>query len=294
MKISFRFSVLFLFSLWVFSCKKDSSLTTEGEFSVLTYNVAGLPEGVSSSHPFTYSDSIGVLVNNYDIVHVQEDFCYHDRIIRHVKQRYTTETSGCVPFGDGLNTFSNFPFFNFERTKWRECNGTDCLTPKGFSFSRLNIAPNHTIDFYNVHCNAGDAFMDEFSRRKNITQLCDYVKAHSDGEAVIIMGDTNCRYTREGDTIREILSLGFDDVWIQLIRGGSIPTIGDPALKDCDGHPTSADCEVVDKIFYRSSAKVELTALSYQHDDERFYYTNGSPLSDHAPTSARFRFKIIQ
>jgi hypothetical protein len=294
MKINSFSLTICLSAFLLFSCKKDDTLITEGEFSVLTYNVAGLPEGVSSSHPYTYSDSIGKLLNDYDIVHVQEDFCYHDRIIRNVKLRYQTETSGCVPFGDGLNTYSKYPFFNFERTKWRECNGTDCLTPKGFSYSQIVIAPNHSIDFYNVHCNAGSEYMDLFARRKNITQLCDYIKSHSEGKAVIIMGDTNCRYTRGGDTIREILSLGFEDVWIKLIRNNSIPILGDPSLMDCEPNPTSEGCEVVDKIFYRSSAEVELTPISYQHDDVRFYYTNGSPLSDHAPTSAKFRFKIIQ
>jgi len=280
-----------LLSVFISSCKQESELQ-EGEFSVLAYNVAGLPEGISQSNPLRYSDSIGKLVNEFDIVHVQEDFCYHQQLTRNIRHPYVTEPSGCVPFGDGLNTFSRFMISGFKRMKWQHCNGTDCLTPKGFSFSRILIAPGHNVDFYNVHCNAGSEYMDLLARRKNIVQLCDYIREHSDGEAVIVMGDMNCRYTRAGDTIREVLSLGFTDAWIELIRNNDIPVQGSSSLTDCESNPTSAGCEVVDKIFYRSSSRIKLTALSYQHDDERYYYTNGDPLSDHSPAFAKFHFKV--
>jgi hypothetical protein len=291
MKFHGIFRYVFLCSLAILSCKKDAAGIQEGEFTVLSYNVAGLPEGISQSNPVRYSDSIGKLVNEFDIVHVQEDFCYHHQLTKHIRHPYMTEPSGCVPFGDGLNTFSRFLISGFKRIKWQHCNGTDCLTPKGFSFSRILIAPGHNVDFYNVHCNAGSDFMDLLARRKNIHQLCEYIKTHSEDKAVIVMGDMNCRYTRTGDTIRELLSLGFTDVFIQLLQNNVIPEIGFPSLNDCGDIPTGTSCEPVDKIFYRSSASVQLTPLSYQHDDSRYYYTNGDPLSDHSPLFARFHFK---
>ena len=44
--------------------------------------------------------------------------------------------------------------------------------------------------------------------KKNILQLCEYIKFRSKDHAVIVMGDTNCRYTRTGDNIRELIALG--------------------------------------------------------------------------------------
>src|SRR5690348_10327655 len=52
---------------------------TGGSFNVLTYNVAGLPQILSSATTPRDSSTalIGRLINAYDIVHVQEDFNYH-------------------------------------------------------------------------------------------------------------------------------------------------------------------------------------------------------------------------
>src|ERR1041384_3377513 len=48
-----------------------------GTFSVLSYNVAGLPEGLSSGNPRVNTPIIGQRIRPYDVVHVQEDFNYH-------------------------------------------------------------------------------------------------------------------------------------------------------------------------------------------------------------------------
>ena len=51
------------------------------EFLLLTYNVAGLPEGISSSHPRTNIPQISPMLNEFGIVLVQEDFSYHDLLV---------------------------------------------------------------------------------------------------------------------------------------------------------------------------------------------------------------------
>jgi len=48
-----------------------------GTFSGLTYNVAGLPQGLSGSNPATNTRLISPLLNTYDLVLNQEDFWYH-------------------------------------------------------------------------------------------------------------------------------------------------------------------------------------------------------------------------
>ncbi len=277
-------------------CKDEG--TQEGQFNVLSYNVAGLPEGISSSHPVLYTSSISKLISDYNIVHVQEDFCYHDSLLLFDRHMYRTETTGCVNAtqdgGDGLNTFSDFPIHNVLRFPWTDCTGWDCYTPKGFSYSQIEIVPGVLIDFYNIHCNAGSSTESLAARRKNIAQICSYIQTNSAGKAALVFGDFNSRYTREADTIRALLDLGFQDVWIKLVRDDDIPALGS-SLGNCDSPRTKPDCERVDKVFYRGNDKIEFTPTDYMLDDERFYYQGSDTLelSDHWPVFATFQYKIL-
>ncbi|PJZ25399.1 endonuclease [Leptospira hartskeerlii] len=266
-----------------------------GTFSLLTYNVAGLLEPFSSSNPSENTPYIGPLLTPFDLVQVQEDFNYHAALYANDVHPYRTATSGGMGFGDGLNTLSYFPFTDFERDKWDACNGTDCLTPKGFTLARHTIAPGIFLDVYNLHTNAGTEDADLSSRRSNVLQILSFIEANSAGNAVIVMGDTNTRYTRSGDNIREFSNHGFTDVWIQLIRGGSYPTQGADALMDCDGHRTSAGCEVVDKMFYRGNSYLSLSPSTYLIEEARFVHpVTGVMLSDHYAVSSTFNYSILK
>ncbi|ONI87118.1 endonuclease [Saccharothrix sp. ALI-22-I] len=265
---------------------------TNGQFSVLTYNVAGLPEPLSSGNPAKNTPIIGSRIGAYAVVNVQEDFNYHAALYAADNHPHRTPTSGGVPFGDGLNTLSTYPYTDFARVKWNQCNGTDCLTPKGFTFSRIRLVEGVYVDLYNVHANAGSADADLAARRANITQLSQYVAQNSAGNAVIVMGDTNTRYTRTGDNIRDLVRTnGLTDAWIEKIRGGVEPTAGDPALV-CDPANVTQTCEVVDKIFYRDNAFIDLTATGYRNDHAAFLDAEGQPLSDHYPHTVGFSWKL--
>ena len=126
-----------------------------GAFSVLSYNVAGLPEGLSSGTPKASTPIIGQRIRPYDVVHVQEDFNYHATLYANDTHPYRTPTSGGAAFGDGLNTLSHYPYTDLTHDDWNACNGTDCLTPKGFTWSRERFAEGVFVDFYNLHPNAG-------------------------------------------------------------------------------------------------------------------------------------------
>ena len=272
-------------------CKKDPQSVN---VSVMTYNVAGLPEPISGSKPATYTSTIGRLMNVVDIVHVQEDFHYHDSLLLTDRHTYQTPFMGDAFYGDGLNTFSLFPYQNFSRTKWTDCADADCFTPKGFSYSQIEVAPDLWIDFYNVHMNAKTYEEASVARQKNTKQLCAYIKEHSAGRPVIVMGDMNSRYTRTADSIRYVLDLGFSDPWIELVRNGQLPPQDDNSLVNCgtDGSArTQIDCEKVDKIFYRGNDKVEIEPILYQLDDIQYYFHNNDtlPLSDHWPLFTVFR-----
>lgn len=287
------FSGILLLSALMYRCDKAVPLTDkEGTFTVLTYNVAGLPEGMSSSRPATLTPLISPLLNDYDIVNVQEDFNYHHLLIKDVKHPYKSKFMAPVPHGDGLNLFSNFPFKNFTRKKWGACYGTDCLTPKGFTYCRIELDYEVYFDLYNVHCNAGSGEPDLAARRHNIVQLCNFIDNNSKGNAVLIMGDMNCRYTRTRDTIREVLNRGFKDVWVELIRDGVVPTQDGNSLTNCSANSTNAGCEVVDKIFYRSNDKIEFIPLEFDIQRDKFSLPSGEWLSDHMPLYTKFKYVI--
>lgn len=267
--------------------------TLNGSFSVLTYNVAGLPGFLSSGNPEENTPAIGQQIRGYDVVHVQEDFNYHATLYEYDNHPHRTPTSGGVPFGDGLNTLSNFQFTDFQRIKWNDCNGTDCLTPKGFTVARHAIAPGVYIDFYNAHPNASVEPADLAARRSNILQLKNFINTFSAGNAVILMGDLNCRYTRSEDNVRELKDLGLMDVWVKLVRGGSEPAVGSPALV-CDNSVSYYDpqCEIVDKVFYRGNAFINLTPTLFSYEEDKFRNENNEMLSDHRPIHVEFDWSL--
>ncbi|WP_033328789.1 jacalin-like lectin [Streptomyces yerevanensis] len=265
---------------------------SSGTFNVLAYNVAGLPEGLSSGSPAKNTPLISPRLGAYDIVNVQEDFNYHAALYAGDDHPHRTATSGGVPFGDGLNTLSDYAFDDFQRVKWNKCTGTNCLTPKGFSLARVRLAEGVFVDLYNVHTNADSTDDALAARRANISQLSDFIKANSAGNAVIVMGDTNTRYTRAGDNIRTLVNEnGLSDPWVDLVRGGNAPAQGSEALVCPQTAPTN-DCEVVDKVLYRGSDLVDLDATRYNNDWSKFLDEAGGNLSDHFPHTVDFSWKL--
>jgi hypothetical protein len=62
----------------VTACGDGDRNVQSGDFLALTYNVAGLPEGISGSHPETNTPLIGPLLNAYDLVLMQESWLTPD------------------------------------------------------------------------------------------------------------------------------------------------------------------------------------------------------------------------
>ena len=114
-----------------------------GTLKILNYNVDGLPlpAFLSSTgrNPLACSKQIPAKLNAFgaDIIAVQEDFNFHTILKTHIDAKYTTYHSGGIPFGDGLNFYSNLPLYNITRVPWEKAYGifdagSDELTPKGF------------------------------------------------------------------------------------------------------------------------------------------------------------------
>ncbi|OAK98233.1 hypothetical protein IQ06DRAFT_295590 [Phaeosphaeriaceae sp. SRC1lsM3a] len=275
---------------------------TSGKFNTITFNVAGLPPILNGNEipgdKDTNTARIGQLLTQYNIslVHVQEDFNFHATLYANDKHPVRTPTSGGVPFGSGLNSLSNYEYTAFERVKWQTCSNTDsadCLTPKGFTFMRVKVAPGVSFDAINLHADAGTTAADLVARAANLRQVSDYVKMNSIGNAVIIFGDTNTRYTRGPDDIPGIFAAenGMKDVWVELIRNGNPPAGGSDALL-CDNPSTNNACETVDKVFYRGSYAVNIQANSFDYAGDMFLQPDGSILSDHNPVLVDYAWTL--
>ncbi|KAG0636709.1 Endonuclease/exonuclease/phosphatase [Tuber brumale] len=286
---------------------------TTGSLRTLLYNVAGLPgtppyfsilasfrltisELLSSSRPSRNTPYISQRLTNYDLINVQEDFNYHAALYASDAHPYRTSTSGGVLFGDGLNTLSNFPFMDFTRIGWTDCyiNSGDCLTPKGFTSMRVQLDPHVWVDVYNLHADAGSHSGDLDARRGNVDQIVEHIKTFSAGMPVVIMGDTNMRYTTVSDSARALGSgAGATDAWVQTWKGGVPPPENGVALSCPFPFPstvtdqaTLSACETVDKILYRSSPVLTLNATGMTNEHRVFVHpTTGDPLSDHYPLS---------
>lgn len=248
----------------------------EGQFDLLVYNVAGLPQGISGSDPVTNIPMMSPLLNDYDLVLVQEDFAYHDALAKDATHPYQSEPKppgGGTDLGDGLNRFSVFPFTDFERHAWEQCSGTfdmgsDCLTSKGFSVALHELAPGILVDVYNLHMDAGSAPDDVAARKAQVAQLLGTIASRSQGRALIVAGDTNMDEEDEPDLQTLLAGAGLTDVCRAL---------------DCP------DPDRIDRAMFRSSQQVAIVPEAWWLDDA-FVTPSGDPLSDHEAVAVTLRF----
>jgi endonuclease/exonuclease/phosphatase family metal-dependent hydrolase len=238
-----------------------------GKVKVLTYNVAGLPDGVMTAHPSSNMPRIGELLGDYDLVFVQEDFAYAAELRRKLILPYASEPfvrGGKLDFGDGLSQFSRLPFEGYRRIPWRACNGIvdsyfDCLTPKGFTVARQTLAPGVEVDVYNLHMDAGGSSADGNAREAQLQQLAEAIVQDSAGRAVIVAGDTNIPAWQRALLERFQKETGLTDA--------------------CEALNCS-EPRRIDRVLFRGSESLRLEARRYGID-RRFVDRDKRPLSDH-------------
>ncbi|KAI5834684.1 mannose-binding lectin [Schizophyllum commune Tattone D] len=290
--------------LAIFSARSVvAASAASGTFNILSMNVAGLPailngngeEGDKTTNTNLIGQNMAKI--GYDLIHVQEDFNYHAALYDADTHPYRTATSGGVPFGSGLNTLSNSDWIDFSRTKWATCSDaseSDCLTPKGFTFMRWRVDEGVYIDAINLHADAGTEDGDNVARSANLDQVRDFIAANSAGNAVLVFGDTNSRYTRAVDTgIRDLVAdQGMTDAWVKHARGGSPPPAGADAILCPEGVPANISCETVDKVFFRGSKLLDLQSTDFFYDTDRFLSENGTLLTDHNPVRVEFSWTL--
>lgn len=286
------------------------------ELSVLTYNIAGLPEPLSSaiypragytvdiSQRLNRTYTVGGRTLAIDLVGVQEDFAYHSLLIHNTLFPDASPADPPpwlwpigVPFSSGVNTLSAFKLGDVTRQTWNRCALDNCLTPKGLTYTQIQLPGGEKIDVYNGHMDTTVLTVD------NIAQLSNFIQRQSQGNAVIVIGDFNATYSNSGQVRQALLDFaadnGLTDAWVQQEYGGTAPT---------DAPRCSSDnaCEQLDKIFYRSapatdpanplSSPVTLTLMSDGYQNMAAFFENaaGEQISDHRPVLATLQYSAIR
>ena len=183
----------------------------------------------------------------------------------------------------------------FDRIKWKDAHGfivdgADEMTPKGFTFTSMEIKSGYFIDIYNIHTDAGHDESSSAARNSNMAQLAEYIKGISAGKAVLVFGDTNSLYTHKLDKFYDLIikPCNLKDAWIEKIMEGKIPEKGESLSPEKLGQKG----EVLDKIWYRSGKNIEIEATSFEILFKEFLDKNGKQLSDHYPITSTINFKL--
>lgn len=258
---------------------EPSPASANGRFEIVTYNVAGLPEGLSNVHPVANLPVIGSLLNKFDVALVQEDFAYPELLRQ--RSTFSYRSPGFVRgqqlhFGDGLSLFSRFPTRAIAREPWAACHGVvdsyfDCLTPKGLASWQVEVSPGIFIDVYDVHLDAGVTRSDTEVRQAQLSQLGAAIQRASVERVVVLGGDFNLTAAELPAFKKLIASLGLVDVCEQL---------------RC-GQPTR-----LDRVLFRSSSRVRLRARGWRLASG-FRDARGRSLSDHEPVVASFSWQTV-
>jgi hypothetical protein len=156
----------------------------------------------------------------------------------------------------------------------------------------LGMCVNHNICIVQKLTFFSTTDADLKARAANLRQVSDYIKSHSSGNAVVVFGDSNTRYTRAAD-IPAIFSQqnGMKDVWIELVRKNNVP-VGGASDIVCTNPSTTTACETVDKVWYRGTPAITLQATTFDYAGDMFLQPDGNILSDHNPVLVDFTWTL--
>ncbi|MBR1810536.1 MAG: endonuclease/exonuclease/phosphatase family protein [Clostridia bacterium] len=290
-------SVLMLASLAAVGVyAEDEPEVKTGAVSIISYNVAGLPNWKALTGEDTETNvaqnqtSIGTILNasGADIIAVQEDFGYHSSLVKPLTNyKLTTNHTGGVPGGDGMNIYAKSRIYSETRIPWEKSygvidDGADEMTPKGILYAVLAIGDGVYVDFYDIHADAyGDAGS-KAARRDNFRQLAALINENyeKNGRPVIVTGDFNIsghhktEANPDGDDgFTELLieGAGLKDAWTELVNiqeyGGSYTDFS-AVIEDKGASYTDywGKWDSVEKFLYKDGTNgVTLNA-------ENFYY----------------------
>ena len=299
-----------------------------GTFTAATYNVDGLPKKISlvtingdgPGSDGTKNISKKIASDNWDFVGFSEDFAYHTELTSalsaytfgkyrgNISSKALTSTIDTDGLGfaarNATCSFSNETIVKFTSSSGGLTSGANTCIKKGFRHYVMTLADGTEIDVLVTHMNtyssSGSGHINaQHAQLKQIAQYINGLKANK--RPIILMGDTNCRYTRHDfqTYFWGVLDASFDvhDPWVDFQWNGVYPTYGSKSLmvSDATGTDSKTDIicentqkgEVVDKIIYINNpeAPVQIKANSYLRD-----YDNYNGLADHMPIVVEFSY----
>ena len=310
-------------------------------FKAVSLNVDGLPESLlggiikmNEGGPLEAgSKAMGEFIStqrpDWDLFALSEDFNFEDELKAGLGTGYTFGTNRgkmynklnvlTSPFDtDGLNvmvrdksgiTFSGQTYVRFTDSYGTTGDGSDELIKKGFRYYLVNFGDGLTADLYIHHMDAETDSKSNAARESNVKQIVQYIFDHdaSNTRPIIIMGDTNCRYTRDNlqawvfDAINNHEYNGHKpyqvrDPWVDFRKWGKLPLLGAQSQMikaDIYGQQYG---EVVDKIWYinnKNANGVRLVANSFINDEEFKSNDANVNFADHPPIVCDFTIEKI-
>ena len=300
-----------------------------GTFTAATYNVDGLPNKISlisingdgPGSSGTKSISQKIASDNWDFIAFSEDFAYHSELTSALSNAYTFgKYRGSISSKalystldtDGLGfaarkstcSFSSEKIVEFTSDYGGLTSGANTCIKKGFRHYVMVLADGTEIDVLITHMNtyssSGSGHIN--AQHAQLKQMAQYVNSiRGNKRPVIIMGDTNCRYTRHdfqkyfwGVLNSDLVAV---DPWVEFEWNGVYPEYGTKSLmvSDATGTNSSTDIicegyqkgEVVDKIIYINNpdSPVQISANGYLRDYEGY-----KGLADHMPIVVEFSY----
>ena len=300
-------------------------------FTVAAMNVDGMPRSIKIAGIYTVTlnpdakeeagaTAIGqkLASKGFDYIAVSEDFNYNDQILEQIGDAYASGTHrGKISASisaianylakkplfdtDGLNLFwrrDNVGVTAEFWTAWNDHNGYDSdgadgLIKKGFRYYLADIGDGRLVDLYILHMDAETSEGDLAARESQMWQLADDIlRINSSHRPKIVMGDTNCRYTRDHlktlfiDVINADPRYTIKDGWIEKCKNNAYPAYGSaPLMVDVLGY---VEGEIVDKLFYINPKYGMQLTLNRFYVDTDFNGADGEPLADHYPVVGKF------
>lgn len=315
------------------ACLNVDGLPPEVNITAIT-KVKLNPEGPQAAGTAKMSELVSQ--KGWDFFGISEAFNFNNEFISKIKDQYNTGTfRDAIPTSmdgieaikyvnidlsklsvsedsvkksfntDGLNILykTSVSVSNEKWTGWKmrngvTKNGADMLIDKGYRYYTVSLGPGLDIDVYLLHMDAETTERDNVARAVQIKQLVEAIKATDNKRPIIIMGDTNCRYTRDDLEGLLINSINADprfeihDPWVDYMWDGRYPPCNGRSLMVSEyGYQKG---EVVDKIFYinNKDADAQLTAHGYLQDMD-FTWPDGSEISDHFPIVIKFTIENL-
>lgn len=297
--------------------------------SVAGYNVTLNPDAKEAAGATAIGEKLKT--EGWDLVAASEDFNYHSELWNAAwnngvegdglySYNSTTHRGKITASASVLSDFlrSKSPLFNIDglclfyrwnrvtpsNESWTSWNahygytedGADGMIDKGYRYYLVTLATGEQIDVYILHMDAETSEGDLAARNVQLRQLADAIIASHNGRPIVVIGDTNCRYTRdkvEEDFINRIEAderFTVNDPFIDIVMNGICPSYGADAILDKGSISANRAAhgydygEVVDKIFYINTTESgkRVKAKSYKMEYS-FVNDEGEPLADHWP-----------